>query len=42
MADHPAGFFEGTRNADRWLWGEALWPDPAGVLAAVGLRPGTT
>jgi len=21
-------------------WWEALWPDPAGVLAAVGLRPG--
>src|ERR1043165_6920877 len=21
-------------------WGEALWPDPAGVLAAVGIRPG--
>jgi ubiquinone/menaquinone biosynthesis C-methylase UbiE len=22
-------------------WWEALWPDPAGVLAKVGLRPGT-
>lgn len=23
-------------------WWEALWPDPAGVLAAVGVTPGTT
>jgi hypothetical protein len=22
-------------------WWEALWPDPAGVLAAVGIKPGT-
>ena len=27
------------RDADAGWW-EALWPDPAGVLAAVGLKPG--
>ena len=35
----PPGFFEATEVADPGWW-EALWPDPAGVLAAVGLRPG--
>lgn len=38
MAAIP-GFFEGTEmpNPDWW---EALWPDPASVLAKVGLKPG--
>lgn len=39
MADHPAGFFHGTEMPTAGWW-EALWPDPAGVLAAVGLHPG--
>jgi SAM-dependent methyltransferase len=39
MADHPAGFFEGTEMPTAGWW-EALWPDPAGVIAKVGLRPG--
>jgi SAM-dependent methyltransferase len=38
MADLP-GFFEGTEMPTAGWW-EALWPDPAGVLASVGLRPG--
>ena len=33
------GFFQGTEMPTAG-WGEALWPDPAGVLAAVGLKPG--
>jgi SAM-dependent methyltransferase len=36
----PSGFFQGTEMPDAGWW-EALWPDPAGVLAAVGVRPGT-
>jgi SAM-dependent methyltransferase len=39
MPDQPAGFFQGTEMPTAGWW-EALWPDPAGVLAAVGLRPG--
>jgi 2-polyprenyl-3-methyl-5-hydroxy-6-metoxy-1,4-benzoquinol methylase len=39
MNDHPPGFFEGTEMPTAGWW-EALWPDPASVLAAVGLRPG--
>jgi 16S rRNA C967 or C1407 C5-methylase (RsmB/RsmF family) len=39
MADHPAGFFQGTEMPTAGWW-EALWPDPAVVLTAVGLRPG--
>ena len=39
MADHFEGFFQG-REMPTAGWWEALWPDPAGVLAAVGLRPG--
>ncbi len=39
MADKPAGFFEGTEMPTAGWW-EALWPDPAGVLAKVGIRPG--
>jgi ubiquinone/menaquinone biosynthesis C-methylase UbiE len=38
MPDHPSGFFPGTEMPTAGWW-EALWPDPAGVLAAVGLRP---
>ena len=38
MTDHPPGFFQGTEMPNAGWW-EALWPDPAGVLAAVGLRP---
>jgi ubiquinone/menaquinone biosynthesis C-methylase UbiE len=33
------GFFQGTEMPTAGWW-EALWPDPAGVLAAVGVRPG--
>lgn len=39
MADCPLGFFEGTGMPDPGWW-EALWPDPAGVLRAVGVKPG--
>src|ERR1051325_8759159 len=39
MANHPAEFFEGTEMPTAGWW-EALWPDPAGVLAAVGLEAG--
>jgi len=41
MATRPAGFFEGTEMPTAGWW-EALWPDPAGVLASVGLEPGMT
>jgi SAM-dependent methyltransferase len=37
--EKPAGFFEGTEMPTAGWW-EALWPDPSGVLAAVGLRSG--
>jgi ubiquinone/menaquinone biosynthesis C-methylase UbiE len=33
------GFFEGTGMPDPGWW-EALWSDPAGVLSAVGVKPG--
>jgi ubiquinone/menaquinone biosynthesis C-methylase UbiE len=39
MTDQPQGFFQGTEMPTAGWW-EALWPDPAGVLTAVGLRPG--
>jgi len=39
VTDHPSGFFQGTEMPTAGWW-EALWPDPAGVLAAVGLRSG--
>jgi ubiquinone/menaquinone biosynthesis C-methylase UbiE len=39
VADHPPGFFQGTEMPTAGWW-EALWPDPARVLSAVGLRPG--
>lgn len=38
MADKPLGFFAGTEMPNAGWW-EALWPDPAGVLAAVGIKP---
>ena len=37
-ADIP-GFFQGTEMPTAGWW-EALWPDPAGVLAAVGVKQG--
>jgi ubiquinone/menaquinone biosynthesis C-methylase UbiE len=39
MTDHPQGVFQGTEMPTAGWW-EALWPDPAAVLAAVGLRSG--
>jgi protein-L-isoaspartate O-methyltransferase len=39
MPDHPPGFFQGTEMPTAGWW-EALWPNPAAVLAAVDLRPG--
>jgi len=39
MDGHPPGFFAGTEMPTAGWW-EALWPDPAGVLAAVGVAPG--
>jgi ubiquinone/menaquinone biosynthesis C-methylase UbiE len=37
MSDKPSGFFEGTEMPTAGWW-EALWPDPAGVLAKVGVK----
>jgi protein-L-isoaspartate O-methyltransferase len=39
MPDQPTGFFTGTEMPTAGWW-EALWPDPAGVLKAVGLKAG--
>lgn len=39
MASEHPGFFQGTEMPTAGWW-EALWPDPVGVLAAVGLKPG--
>lgn len=39
MTDKAAGFFEGTEMPTAGWW-EALWPDPAGVLAKVGIKAG--
>jgi SAM-dependent methyltransferase len=39
MSDRPPGFFEGTGMPDPGWW-EALWPDPAKVLADLGVTPG--
>ena len=39
MTGNLPGFFEGTEMPTAGWW-EALWPDPASVLAAVGIKPG--
>lgn len=39
MTGTPHGFFQGTEMPTA-VWWEALWPDPAGVLAASGLKAG--
>lgn len=39
MASDLPGFFQGTEMPTAGWW-EALWPDPAGVLAAVGVQRG--
>jgi len=39
MSNTLPGFFEGTEMPTAGWW-EALWPDPAGVLAGVGVKPG--
>ncbi len=39
IGDRPPGFFGGTEMPTAG-GGEALWPDPAGVLAVVGVKPG--
>jgi SAM-dependent methyltransferase len=39
MISETPGFFEGTEMPSAGWW-EALWPDPSGVLAKVGLLPG--
>jgi SAM-dependent methyltransferase len=39
MSSGLPGFFQGTEMPDAGWW-EALWPDPAGVLTAVGVGPG--
>jgi SAM-dependent methyltransferase len=37
MTDRLPGFFEGTEMPTAGWW-DTLWPDPAGVLKAVGLK----
>src|SRR5260370_35325567 len=39
MTNRLLGFFQGTEMPTSGWW-EALWPDPAGVLAALGVKPG--
>jgi ubiquinone/menaquinone biosynthesis C-methylase UbiE len=39
MSSNPPGFFQGTEMPNAGWW-EALWPDPAGVLTAVGIERG--
>ncbi len=39
MTSTIPGFFQGTEMPSATWW-EALWPDPAGVLAATGFRHG--
>lgn len=38
MSIKPPGFFQGTEMPTEGWW-ETLWPDPAGVLASVGIKP---
>src|SRR5215813_7220600 len=38
MSD-KSGFFEGTEMPTAGWW-EAMWPDPVGVLASIGLKSG--
>ena len=38
MTTRLPGFFEGTEMPNAGWW-EALWPNPAGVLANVGVKP---
>ncbi len=38
MTNKLPGFFQGTEMPTAGWW-EALWPDPAGLLAAVGIKP---
>jgi ubiquinone/menaquinone biosynthesis C-methylase UbiE len=39
MSNDLPGFFQGTEMPTAGWW-EALWPDPAAVLAAVGIKSG--
>jgi ubiquinone/menaquinone biosynthesis C-methylase UbiE len=39
MSSSFRGFFEGTEMPTAGWW-DALWPDPAGVVAAAGIKPG--
>jgi ubiquinone/menaquinone biosynthesis C-methylase UbiE len=39
MTTNLSGFFQGTEMPNAGWW-EALWPDPAGVLATVGIKSG--
>ena len=39
MSTNIPGFFQRTEMPTAGWW-EALWPDPGGVLAAVGVKPG--
>lgn len=41
MTDQPDAFFPATAMPDRDWW-EALWPDPEGVVRALGAGPGLT
>ena len=38
MKSRPPEFFDGTEMPNAGWW-EALWPDPSGVLAGVGVKP---
>ena len=39
MSSDLPGFFQGTEMPNAGWW-EALWPDPASVLAAIGIKSG--